>query len=88
MFDTNVFNHLVEGRISAEAIPSDWEAVATHLQWDEINATPDQCAEKREQLRLKFKCYVTLQVPTESAAWGVSKWGEAKWTAKVPNSRA
>jgi len=38
MFDTNVFNHLVEGSIALEAIPAEWEPIITHLQQDEIGA--------------------------------------------------
>lgn len=78
MFDTNVFSHLVEGSIDIASIPDDWEPVVTHIQNDEMERTRDPS--KRAALQAVAAAVVTLQVPTESAVWGMSRWGEAKWT--------
>ena len=42
-----------------------------------VNKTLD--AERRAQLFLKFAEISPKIIPTESAVWGVSRWGQAKW---------
>ncbi|RWH76859.1 MAG: hypothetical protein EOQ86_19720 [Mesorhizobium sp.] len=78
MLDTNVFNHLLEGSIDLASIPGDWEPVITHLQNDEIERTSDPT--KRKALQAMVIATVTVKVATESAVWGTSRWGEAKWS--------
>lgn len=77
MFDTNDFNHLVEGRISADAIPIDWKPIATHIQFDELMATGKP--EKSKQFQEMFAGRVTETMPTETAVWDVSKYDMAKY---------
>jgi len=77
MFDTNVFNHLLDGSIRGDDIPADWEPVATHVQADELNAATD---DKRPALLAIYYDRVAGRVPTETGVWDVSKFDEAKWT--------
>lgn len=75
--DTNIFNWLVDGLIDLAVFPSDAELVATHVQIDELNRTPD--TERRGQLFLNFAKLAPAILPTESGIWGTSRWGESKW---------
>lgn len=103
MFDTNIFDHILDGAISLESLRGSILPYATHIQRDEINDIPEAKTERREKLAALFVELVTelptdsfslgtsriekarlggnRVVPTESAVWNVSKWGEAKWTA-------
>lgn len=78
MFDTNVFNHLLDGTIDQAAVPGDWEPVATHIQWDELSRDSNEA--RRGKLLAVFKEHVESQVSTSSAVWDVSIWGAADWT--------
>ncbi|MBK8321533.1 MAG: type II toxin-antitoxin system VapC family toxin [Betaproteobacteria bacterium] len=75
--DTNVFNRIADGRFSRAELPQDAELVATHIQIDEIKRTTDP--ERRGVLFLTFAMQQPDIVPTESAVWNVSRWGQAKW---------
>jgi predicted nucleic acid-binding protein len=77
MFDTNVFNHLLDGSIRDDDIPADWEPVATHVQADELNGAPD---DKRSALLAIYCDRVARRVPTETGVWDVSKFDDAQWT--------
>lgn len=77
MFDTNVFNHILNGEIEPHAIDRAWEPVATHLQWDEISKTPDD--QRRRELQQIFEQFVKQSVATSAAVFGVSKWGQSKY---------
>ena len=79
MFDTNVFNHIEEGSIDLDLIPTGWEPIATHLQLDEIRKTPDSHAAKRERMLEIFLDIVELRVPTENVVLDVSRFGEANF---------
>ncbi len=83
MFDTNVFNHLLDGSIDPADIPDDWEPVATHIQWDELNRTSNET--RRSKLLAVFGEYVQDRVTTSSAVWDTSVWDAANWTG--PESR-
>jgi len=39
MFDTNVFNHILDGDLPVDRIPPEWKPIATHLRIDEIEKT-------------------------------------------------
>jgi predicted nucleic acid-binding protein len=75
MFDTNVFNRVVDGSIGCEVLLGR-TIFATHVQRDELNATRD--AAKRHALLALFEVVET--VPTSSAIWDVSGWDEAHWS--------
>jgi len=103
MFDTNVFNRMLDGAISAHSLTGRALAYATHVQRDEINNTRDPA--RRAALSQVFREVVAQSVPTDSfvldvsrldearlgggrvvstasAVWGVSRWGEARFTAE------
>lgn len=79
MFDTNVFNRVLDAKIRFQPHNARVSAFATHIQRDEINNTKD--AGRRTALAEIFNEIVSEPVPTESAICGVSKWGQAKWGA-------
>ncbi len=77
LLDTNVFNHIVEGKVLLSNLPSDQPFYVTHLQYDEIAACSDN--EKKRELE---KCLTTIsmqRICTSTGVWGVSKWGGFKW---------
>jgi predicted nucleic acid-binding protein len=78
MLDTNVFNRIIDEGLDPRAVlPHDCRLVGTHVQRDELEATPD--ATRRADLLQMFDEFVDEGVPTESAVWGVSRWDQAKW---------
>lgn len=101
MFDTNVFNRILDGVISLQALTGRVVVYATHIQRDEINNTKD--AGRRMALAKVFSVAIAESistasfvldvsglndaclggervVPTTSAVWGVSRWGQASWS--------
>lgn len=74
--DTNIFNRLIDGSLSAEDIPADAELIATHVQIDELNKTRDD--DRRARLFLKFATIVDCIVPTESTILGVSRVDDSR----------
>lgn len=87
MFDTNVFNHLLDEKISRESIPHDWEVYATHIQRDEILKTKNE--KRREELLAIFSHFIEANIPTESQIIGISQVGGAKITGNsIPTESA
>jgi hypothetical protein len=103
MFDTNVFNRILDGVISLQTLTGRVEAYATHVQRDEINNTTNPA--RRAALARVFGEVVAASlptesfvldvsrldearlggervVPTESAIYGVSMYGQAKYSAE------
>ena len=80
MFDTNVFNQILNGKIDIGTLPTDKPYIVTHIQINEIENTKNP--EKREALLKIFHSVGKTQVPTESAYWDISEWGAAKWNAE------
>lgn len=80
MFDTNVFNHICDGTISAGDIPQDWAPVATHVQKDEIAKIRDP--ERLATVQAIFERFTRSIENTSGAIWGYSKWGCATWPAE------
>ena len=76
MFDTNVFNQILDGAIDLSWLKG-MRIYATHVQQDEIANTPETA--RKNQLLSTFNFVTTDQVSSESAVWGVSRWGKAKW---------
>jgi hypothetical protein len=100
MFDTVVFNRIVDGALDIGAFVGKARFYATHIQLDEINETSKP---QRRQALLEVFNRITERkvptesfilgvsrldearlgggniVPTESAVWNVSAWGQAKW---------
>jgi len=80
ILDTNVFNQVLDGEIDVKRFQGN-KLFATHVQFDELQETPDSV--RREKLVSVFTWIGPKQIPTESAVWGVSKWGEVKWSDGV-----
>jgi predicted nucleic acid-binding protein len=77
MLDTNVFNHLVEGKITVEQF-AEYELYATHIQKNELEECPT--LEKRSKLLSIFQFIGPKTLPTPSAVWDVSEWDESCWS--------
>lgn len=77
LLDTNIFNQLVDGRISFADLPCDGPFLATYLQVQEIGNTNRQ--ERRELLQSKFQEINPQTVPVETSLWGVTPYGEGKY---------
>jgi predicted nucleic acid-binding protein len=82
IFDTNIFNRLVDGTFLLKELPSDAEFAATHIQIDELNKTKD--TERRAKFFFRFAETAPAFVPTESFAIGISRLEQAKGS-KVDN---
>jgi predicted nucleic acid-binding protein len=76
VLDTMVFNRLIDGRLSLAALERH-EVFATHVQTDELMATPDEG--RRTMLLASFAEVAPRSLPTASAVWGASLYGQAKW---------
>lgn len=76
MFDTNIFNRIVEGKITPSAIAGR-DVFAMHVQWDELNNT--RRINRREELCAAFRQVAPTQLSTNGACWNISKWNMAEW---------
>ncbi len=76
MFDTNVFNRIVDEEIALESLIGRVTAYATHIQRDEINNTPD--VNRRAVLAKEYGDVVAVSDPTSSLVIGISRLGEAR----------
>ena len=77
LLDTNIFNQLVDERISFTELPTDGLLLATYLQMQEIGKTKRE--ERRILLMRKFKEINPQTVPVETSLWNVTPWGEGKY---------
>lgn len=77
MLDTTVFNHLVEGNVDPKSLPFNRPLYVTHVQLNEIQNTRDPA--KLHILLAMFTAIESAQIPTASAVWDVSEYGEAEW---------
>jgi len=76
MFDTNIFNHILDNKILIENFPEYLNLFITHIQLDELEKTRDQ--NRRKMLLTIFKKIDQENIPTESLVLSVSKLGKAK----------
>jgi hypothetical protein len=76
MLDTNVFDHLVKGRIKFDQLPTDGKFLATPVQLVELKNCKDD--ERRAKLLSKFG--ISELVPA-GFSFGVAGagWGEGEW---------
>ena len=81
MFDTNIFDRVLDGKIDVSKIKNSKTIFVTHIQLDELNAVPD--LNRKGKLLKIFQQVVNSKVPTESMVWDVSKWGEGKWSSET-----
>jgi predicted nucleic acid-binding protein len=83
MFDTNIFDAILDGKIDAARLFINTECYITHIQKDELGAIESSEKNNRKQELLKTLNSISLKsISTESAVWDISKWGEAKWTSE------
>ena len=78
MFDTNIFNRVLDYRVPIEILTERFDVYVTHVQQDELNRTT--CRTRRNELTRVFSGLAPQTMPTESAVWNVSKWNQARWT--------
>ena len=86
MLDSNIFDKVVAQPDFVEPLIKCVDVYVTHVQPDEIDATP--CSEKKESLKQALARLVqedsqsrgASQISTESSVWGISRWGQCKWT--------
>src|SRR5262245_51239664 len=76
MFDTNIFNHILDGEIDFSLYIGKANFYATHIQHDEMLRTKDSF--RRESLIKIFTKVLQDKVPTESFVLGVTRLDEGK----------
>lgn len=76
MFDTNVFNRILDGAVEISEFRGKAHFYATHVQLDELKRTSN--TQRRQELIAVFEEVTDTKVPTESFVLGVSRLGEAK----------
>jgi hypothetical protein len=75
VLDTNIFNCLLDGRLSLSALPGDGEFIVTNVQLRELEATSDLV--RRTQLLRVFNQVAAVRVLTESFAYDIPGSGMA-----------
>jgi predicted nucleic acid-binding protein len=81
MFDTNVFNVIVNESLDVNLFIDKGDFYITHLQLDEIQKTPDE--ERRKKLLEVFNKFSEISIPTENLVLDVSRLGEAKIGSEI-----
>lgn len=76
MFDTNVFNHLLDGMAELSTFVERAKFYATHVQIDELKRTSNE--DRKVALLRVFEEVISVKVSTESFVLGTSRLGEAK----------
>lgn len=77
MFDTNIFNSILDGEIEIELF-NRFKLYVTHIQSDELTATRD--VQRREKLTEIFKKIPQEKMLTESAVYDISKYDDSKYS--------
>lgn len=81
LLDTNVFNHVIEGKIQLSALPSEFSIFVTHVQRDELdrwNPKSDAEFQKKMQVTDLFTSLPDAIIPTETTVLGISVLGQSK----------
>jgi hypothetical protein len=76
MFDTVVFNRILDAALDIDVFVGKARFYATHIQLDEINETSDP--QRRLALLEVFNRITQRKVPTESFVLGISRLDEAR----------
>ncbi len=76
MFDTNIFNHILDGSIPLEKMFGKAQFIVTHIQVDELTKTKDPS--RKLALMNLLSELINEQTPTESFILDTSRLGEAK----------
>lgn len=87
MFDTNIFNEILDGNLDISKIMKENDLFVTHIQRDEINAT-----KKVERKSALLSVFVEIcdpekkssTLPTENFVLGVSRLDQAKLSSVLP----
>ncbi len=82
MFDNNILNKIIDGELDLDKlIKSDkFEFYATHIHVEEYTSCKDE--ERRKKLAIAFSKLQPNMLSTESGIWGLSRWGEFKWSGE------
>ena len=78
MFDTNIFNEILDGRINIDDLESEEnDYLVTHVQMDELKKCPDE--ERRKELLRIFSQINQKEISTESGVFDTSRFNKAKF---------
>jgi len=77
MFDTNVFDAILDGSINLEQFPRNLKYYVTHIQYDEI-CNIKNYVRRRELLKIMEKVPNEV-IAIEGAVYGISRYGMAKF---------
>jgi predicted nucleic acid-binding protein len=83
MFDTNIFNHIIDRSISIDKLDETHGPVyVTHIQYDELQNTKDM--KRKEKLQCIFTNIVETgdSLMTESAVYDVSRYDAARYSGQ------
>ena len=80
MFDTNIFNRILDGNIDSKSFTNKGNYFVTHIQKNELQNTKN--INRRKLLLTTFESIPQQTMPTESTVFGVSFCGEAKLSSK------
>ncbi|MDD5701298.1 MAG: hypothetical protein PHU23_04520 [Dehalococcoidales bacterium] len=81
LLDTNIFNHLVEGKIKLDDLPLDYPIFVTHIQQTEFMQFPH--CEKRSQLLKLLKVLPDHQANLQTLLADISCAGDACGNGKI-----
>ncbi len=76
IFDTNIFNHILDGNVDSSALETVEPCYSTHIQNDELQATRDP--HRRSRLLAMFTMIPQDHIPTESFILGHSRLDMAR----------
>lgn len=76
MFDTTVFNDILNNKLDTKTFRKDCNYFVTHIQFDQLCSTRD--SGRRKQLLSIFASIEKEEIPTESVVLDVSRLGMAK----------
>ncbi len=76
MFDTNIFDRILDGNINTKSLNPNHTYFVTHIQYDELNKTPN--IKRRNSLIKVFSVISGTTIPTESVVMDVSRFDLSK----------
>ena len=76
MFDTNIFNYILDGKIDLNPYIKKAKFFVTHVQYDELNNTSND--KRRQALLTIFQEVTQVNVPTESFVLDASRLDAAR----------
>lgn len=71
MFDTNIFNDILDGKININTFKENITCYATNVQYDEINKTSETT--RRDKLNTVFSSLDTTRLATETFCFDISR---------------